>query len=266
MRYSNCRQLGPRPARNPSAMQRLPRGSVILFGTTIEGEFCIDTVFVVATSKAWSPAANAGLDVDEAVRTCVLDTFRAAAGSCGGDEARRGCHNGQHDGGGRSFTLYRGATFDDPVEDMYSFVPARRATHDDPRFARPPIDLPGVVNPKSHPVRTRCGPPTADRRRPQPLGDHSPPGARRESRPGRARADTRAPQRADADRHAEPGMRIRVLTCRRRDGSSTAAAQHTTTDAAVLDAVSGRSPPTTLTTQAVTGYRSSRVVDRCDGS
>lgn len=48
-----------------------------------------------------------------------------------------------------SLTLYRGATVDEPVEGIYSFVPARCADHDQPRFARPPVHLPGLVNPAS---------------------------------------------------------------------------------------------------------------------
>jgi hypothetical protein len=46
-------------------------------------------------------------------------------------------------------TLYRGATLDDPVEGMFSFVPARRADAADPRFPRPPILLPGFINPSN---------------------------------------------------------------------------------------------------------------------
>jgi hypothetical protein len=48
-----------------------------------------------------------------------------------------------------SFTLYRGATVDDPVEGMFSFVPARHADGHGCRFARPPVRLTGFVNPTS---------------------------------------------------------------------------------------------------------------------
>lgn len=60
-----------------------------------------------------------------------------------------GCNPDHGDVGDQELTLYRGATIDDPVHGMYSFVPALR-TEDDPlRFARPAIELPGIVNPKS---------------------------------------------------------------------------------------------------------------------
>lgn len=153
MLYSNCRQLGPRPHRNPSAMQRLHTGSVILFGSTINGDFCLDTAFVVATSKRLLPSNTADLDVDDAFRTCVIDTLRSAC-DCGGcnsctGKKRTGCNPDHGDVGDQELTLYRGATIDDPVHGMYSFVPALR-TEDDPlRFARPAIELPGIVNPKS---------------------------------------------------------------------------------------------------------------------
>jgi hypothetical protein len=44
-------------------------------------------------------------------------------------------------------TLYRSATFDDPVEGMFSFLPARLADAADARFARPRARLPGLINP-----------------------------------------------------------------------------------------------------------------------
>lgn len=130
MLYSNCRQLGPRPRRQPNSMQRLTRGSVICFGSTIDGEFCVDTVFVVASRQPWVPRETTNLDVDKAFKTCTADSLVT-------DEENRRVH----------LTLYRGATFDDPVEGMFSFVPARRADADDPRFPRPSIFLPDLIDP-----------------------------------------------------------------------------------------------------------------------
>lgn len=130
MLYSNCRQvIGAK--RRPTSMQRLSRGSVVCFGSTISGEFCIDTVFVVASHEPWMPAEVDDLDVDEAFKVCT-----------GGSLATRAIDARV------SLKLYRGATFDDPVEGMYSFVPARRADADDPRFARPSIQT-EFVNPST---------------------------------------------------------------------------------------------------------------------
>jgi hypothetical protein len=70
MIYSNCKQITG-PQRRPTSMQRLTRGSVICFGSTIDGEFCVDTVFVIASAEPWVPAEAADLDVDEAFKTCT---------------------------------------------------------------------------------------------------------------------------------------------------------------------------------------------------
>jgi len=42
MLYSNCKQIVG-PERRPTSMQKLHRGSVLCFGSSIDGEFCIDT-------------------------------------------------------------------------------------------------------------------------------------------------------------------------------------------------------------------------------
>jgi hypothetical protein len=129
MIYSNCRQTTG-PGRRATSMQRLTRGSVICFGSTIDGEFCVDTVFVVASAEPWVPAEVAELDVDDAFKTCT---------GCSITTAGRDAH--------LSLTLYRGATLDEPVDGMFSFVPARLADADDPRFRRPVIQLPESIDP-----------------------------------------------------------------------------------------------------------------------
>lgn len=131
MIYSNCKQITGLE-RRPTSMQRLTRGSIICFGSTIDGAFCVDTVFVVASTEPWVPAEAAELAVDEAFKACTGGAITA-----GGRDAHV------------SLTLYRGATVENPVEGMFSFVPARRADEDDPRFTRPQIRLPGFINPAS---------------------------------------------------------------------------------------------------------------------
>lgn len=72
-RYSNCKQITYRG--NPSAMQRLTAGSVVLFGSHLGGEFRVDTVFVVDDEpETYVPSDNSILDVDEAFRVCTLDS------------------------------------------------------------------------------------------------------------------------------------------------------------------------------------------------
>jgi hypothetical protein len=127
-RFSNCRQLTWRG--NPSALQKLTPGSMVLFGSTIGGRFVIDTVFVVKDSCPFSPGEPP--ETDEAFRVCTLESL-ITTGYASTDP----------------LTLYRGATYEAPVNGMYSFVPCHRANQASMRFPRPSISLPGYVNPGS---------------------------------------------------------------------------------------------------------------------
>jgi hypothetical protein len=155
MLYSNCRQtrMQPRrstdaPRRVPTSMQELQRGSVICFGSRVAGEFCLDTVFVVASKERWTGDDYDELDVDEAFLTCTARPIGHPAVSgcgCGPGGATTGCAVEA----AVELTLFRGATYEDPVDGMFSFVPARLASEQDPRFARPPIRIDGLINPAS---------------------------------------------------------------------------------------------------------------------
>ena len=131
MIYSNCKQIvGPQRLR--TSMQDLPPGSVICFGSTIDHQFCLDTLFVVASDEPWVPAQASRLQAANAFKVCAGGSITAG---------RTDAH--------AELTLYRGATVDRPVNGMYSFVPAIPADNDDLRFARPAIELPGLINPAS---------------------------------------------------------------------------------------------------------------------
>jgi len=136
MVYCCCKQTvrGGRP----TALQRLGRGSVICFGSTIDHAFCVDTVFVVASAEPWTAADAADLDLDEAFRVCTAEAIVTWQDL---DPGASGCGPGES----VPFTLSRGATVDDPVDGMFSFVPARRADAGPQamRFARPAVELPG---------------------------------------------------------------------------------------------------------------------------
>lgn len=55
--YSNCKQIVR--VSNATSLQRLLAGSVILFGSTLGGQFVLDTVFVVAELACrWIPVAG----------------------------------------------------------------------------------------------------------------------------------------------------------------------------------------------------------------
>ena len=126
-RYSNCHQL------NQSSLRTLAPGSIVLFGSSSlrEGIFAIDTVFVVGDSSLQFSPREAP-DTDEAFRVCTVESLTTGGNA---DDM---------------FTLYRGATYDAPVNGMYSFVPCRRADRKDARFSRPPISLhASYLNPSS---------------------------------------------------------------------------------------------------------------------
>ena len=131
MLYSNCKQIvGPHRLR--TSMQNLPIGTVICFGSTIDREFCVDTVLVVGSAEPWVPAEASRLRASTAFKTCTGDSITAGRTDAYAD-----------------LTLYRGATTEHRVHGMYSFVPALPLDSDDSRFPRPPIRLPGLINPAS---------------------------------------------------------------------------------------------------------------------
>jgi hypothetical protein len=132
--YSNCKQLTP--SGRPSALQSLPRGSLVLFGSRAGGRFCLDTVFVIAGSIPYTAADPAGLPVDDVFRTATIESLAAYRHPTVDLRAAR-------------FTLYLGATCDNPVEGMFSFTPALPASDDGPRFTRPPYGDTRFVNPQS---------------------------------------------------------------------------------------------------------------------
>jgi hypothetical protein len=124
-RYSNCKQ------QSQTALRKLAPGSLILFGSTLNGNFVVDTVFVVRDSQRFRPAHPS--QYDDAFRVCTIQSLLTDAG-CSGDE----------------FIVYRGVTYDAPVYGMYSFAPCRREDSEKPRFYRPTISLPArYLNPAS---------------------------------------------------------------------------------------------------------------------
>jgi hypothetical protein len=127
--YSNCRQFTL--ALRPSAMQRMAPGSVVLFGSTLDQRFVLDTVLVVACAMPYviGEPGVFGDEVPELFIAAVLEPL-AASRKLSGAQAR----------------LYRGAMCGESSDAMYSFVPARP---DGAPFPRPVIELPGYVNPLS---------------------------------------------------------------------------------------------------------------------
>ncbi len=78
MLYSNCKQITGK-TRRATSMQRLAVGSVICFGSTLDHDFCVGTVFVVAIAHPWTAADAEELDVDEAFIVCTAEAITGCA-------------------------------------------------------------------------------------------------------------------------------------------------------------------------------------------
>lgn len=137
-RYSLCKQF--RPGKNgkpglPTYLSRLAVGTMILFGSKVQNQFVLDTVFVVDGWAGYTPGTwvkDIAMVTDQDYRDI---TFRPArADDDAGDLAV-------------PMRLYTGATVDAPQHGMHSFFPCLPAADGPPRFARPSINLDGVVNP-----------------------------------------------------------------------------------------------------------------------
>ncbi len=132
--YSICKQNN---RHGPTSMQRLARGSVILFGSgRARARFVVDTVFVVADWVDWTPVNFRQRLHDEVPPEYINLSLEAIVYEL----QVRGLADKQ------TFRLYRGATVDQPVDGMFSFFPCRPSRGQEARgFERPTIRLPGIV-------------------------------------------------------------------------------------------------------------------------
>jgi hypothetical protein len=127
--YSNCRQFTH--DQQPSRLQRLAPGSIILFGSTLDRRFVLDTVLVVGSATRYvigDPGSFDG-EVPAAFRAATLEPLAAAQKLIGA-----------------SAHLYQGVMYGPEQQEIFSFVPV---TVGNQPFARPAIELPGLVNPAS---------------------------------------------------------------------------------------------------------------------
>lgn len=123
IRYSFCRQPGNRKLRS------LGRGSVILFGSSLGHRFVLDTVLVVA---GWIEHRRLADVVDNTDDTHLRATIEPMYGW--GED-------------GQTYRLYVGATPETTVDGMFSFVPCSPVEGARRGFARPAIELDGLINP-----------------------------------------------------------------------------------------------------------------------
>lgn len=118
--FTNCRQAGNQKLRN------LARGSLILFGSRVRGAFVLDTVFVVAKPTPYEISQSASLTRSKFLQSVVFEPLRL-------DGVRT-----------PRLVMYEGATYEDPVHGMYSFVPCRPGAL--AHFARPRLRLGSLLD------------------------------------------------------------------------------------------------------------------------
>jgi hypothetical protein len=124
--YGNCKQNAQ------PGLRDLDAGSMIVFGSGRAGEFVADTVLVVKSYLDFDRHSYKSV-TSSIVPAAYEYVFMMPTFASGTDAWYR---------------LYVGATIDDPLDGMFSFFPCAPAG-DERGFPRPPIVLPGYVNPKS---------------------------------------------------------------------------------------------------------------------
>ena len=144
--YSNCGQS----ADSKQGLKQLGEGSVIAFGSgkEIDGQrkWVIDTVLVVRDSRCYDP-----LHPRKMLGDMVSNDFLEVTGGpliAWAKELSKGSASAACAPKSERLRLYRGATPNDPVDEMFSFFPAVRADRES-SFERPVIDLKDnkVLNP-----------------------------------------------------------------------------------------------------------------------
>lgn len=122
---------------HPAQLSRLRPGSIILFGSCIGKEkFVVDTVFVVRDSIKYTPVVDTpelqGLELENYLKIARIGLNRTSgngATSCGNVP----CQSEAMD----RLSLYYGATPEQPLNGMYSFVPCKPYAENDSGFERP---------------------------------------------------------------------------------------------------------------------------------
>lgn len=132
--YSICKQNN---RRGPTALQRLARGSVVLFGSgKHRSQFVVDTVFVVADYVDWNLS-----NYRERLKDVVpLEYFHSTLEPIVYEMQVRNLSPSQ------TFRLYIGATVEKPMEGLFSFFPCLPAkTGEASGFARPILRRTGII-------------------------------------------------------------------------------------------------------------------------
>jgi hypothetical protein len=145
--YCCCKQV--RANGSATILRALSPGSLVIFGSQLDGVFVLDTVFVVADGEDYDAARGpevfhqrvpaAFVDVTLKPLAWTAEAYADPDTKWSEEDELRACGACRGASLGSQFRLYRGATPEKPVNDMFSFSPCRPTAHPEPGFARPRI-------------------------------------------------------------------------------------------------------------------------------
>lgn len=128
--YAICRHFNKY---GPTKLRFLDKGSLVLFGSCLDGSFVIDTVFVVDEWIEYNRSNAESILKDKVSKTywdTLIEPLLASRSDCGGSSDM--------------YRLYFGATYNKPVNGMFSFFPCL-LDNNAGGFARPIIRLDNVI-------------------------------------------------------------------------------------------------------------------------
>lgn len=136
--YGICQQHTKEGA---TQLRSLDKGSVVLFGSCVDDQFALDTVFVV---RDWvdHDVSNYEIHLKGRVPDAYWHVTLGPQYHSGRDKGNCGSEPN------RSYRLYLGATREEPFEGMFSFFPCRRRSDAPNGFTRPVIHDPEFITDK----------------------------------------------------------------------------------------------------------------------
>ena len=134
-KYYNCRQ-----SEKSKTLKNLTQGDIIIFGSVIDintsKEFYVDTVFVVAERIKYNTNNLSALKAHLSDYNKFYDLSLKGLECSKEDGSGNCCSSGAGCSSGDDLVLYKGATFDNPVDGMYSFSPCHSASSNPLGFER----------------------------------------------------------------------------------------------------------------------------------
>lgn len=129
--YTLCKQV--KRSGQATLLTRLLPGSLILFGSRVASRFVLDTVFVVSEHIVHHSSADWGTKLSS-----TSDAYKAMT--------LHPMYWDENTSKDAVYTHYEGATFQNPSNQMFSFVPAIVETAEPRRFARPVFENDSVIS------------------------------------------------------------------------------------------------------------------------